>query len=318
MFWHVWAFFAMSNLLVRYPLMLSILQFSLHRSALLWSRLPRILQIRNHLPPWFFYGDTVYHCNLDMLALDDLLVVASSLAVVRGRTKKTCITAIVNHFMQHRASLALLDSNSLPLRCMHVSLPNACCCDTQTSSPNICHWWMGCFCHPLGFVVPEWASRLPRLPITTRSRHDMVSALVRHVVNRVRYLLSVTFQCLCDILLSYFPFHLLTDPSHESFILQILSVEYGSDIISSLSNACTPAECATDVSQWPKVVPQDVVLSCLNQYYQGTIWSEPPVCAVCAQYCADMCHSVNVNGVHLLQPHAWWANTWPRRRSLWH
>ncbi|KIK25511.1 hypothetical protein PISMIDRAFT_677137 [Pisolithus microcarpus 441] len=27
--------------------------------------------------------------------------------------------------MQHRASLALLDSNSLPLRCTHVLLPNA-------------------------------------------------------------------------------------------------------------------------------------------------------------------------------------------------
>ncbi|KAN0081358.1 hypothetical protein V8E55_008982 [Tylopilus felleus] len=44
-------------------------------------------------------------------------------------------------------------------------------------------------------------------------------------------------------------------------------------------------------ADWPSIVPQDVVLSCLNQYYEGLKWTEPLVCAVCGdcgQYQRDV------------------------------
>jgi hypothetical protein len=36
--------------------------------------------------------------------------------------------------------------------------------------------------------------------------------------------------------------------------------------------------------QWPCVIPQDVILQCVRDYYIGSQWSEPPVCAVCSRY----------------------------------
>ncbi|KAF8426441.1 hypothetical protein L210DRAFT_3420646, partial [Boletus edulis BED1] len=39
--------------------------------------------------------------------------------------------------------------------------------------------------------------------------------------------------------------------------------------------------------EWPSVVPKEAVFTCLHRYYEGTKWTEPPVCAVCAQYHDD-------------------------------
>ncbi|KAG1849529.1 hypothetical protein F4604DRAFT_1810884 [Suillus subluteus] len=36
--------------------------------------------------------------------------------------------------------------------------------------------------------------------------------------------------------------------------------------------------------QWPTHVPKDTVLSCLRDYCDGSVWTPPPVCAVCAQH----------------------------------
>ncbi|KAG1829117.1 hypothetical protein EV424DRAFT_461362 [Suillus variegatus] len=38
---------------------------------------------------------------------------------------------------------------------------------------------------------------------------------------------------------------------------------------------------------WPVVVSQKTVYSCLNNYFQASEWSEPPVCAVCGRYQRD-------------------------------
>jgi hypothetical protein len=43
-------------------------------------------------------------------------------------------------------------------------------------------------------------------------------------------------------------------------------------------------ERASRESQWPSRVGQDVIFERLNEYVQGTQWSDPPVCSVCSQY----------------------------------
>ena len=34
-------------------------------------------------------------------------------------------------------------------------------------------------------------------------------------------------------------------------------------------------------------VSKEVIFKCLNGYMEGTMWTEPPVCAVCSQYDRD-------------------------------
>ena len=39
-----------------------------------------------------------------------------------------------------------------------------------------------------------------------------------------------------------------------------------------------------DENEWPTLVPIEPILQYLVDYREGTIWKEPHVCAVCAQY----------------------------------
>ncbi|KAN0087906.1 hypothetical protein V8E55_006527 [Tylopilus felleus] len=89
-----------------------------------------------------------------------------------------------------------------------------------------------------------------------------------------------------------------TDKTDNYYLVQILEHEYGQVIIGTL--ATSPQTCKAkaqkigDISaaqlasaaydrDWPSVIPQNVVLSCLNQYYEGLKWTKPPVCAVCGE-----------------------------------
>ena len=34
-------------------------------------------------------------------------------------------------------------------------------------------------------------------------------------------------------------------------------------------------------SNWPSVVPDDIVFECLDNYYQHSVWVAPLICCVC-------------------------------------
>ncbi|KAN0101168.1 hypothetical protein V8E55_001152, partial [Tylopilus felleus] len=83
-----------------------------------------------------------------------------------------------------------------------------------------------------------------------------------------------------------------TDKTDNYYLVQILEHEYGQVIIAQKVawrderigdvSAAQLASAAYD-QDWPSVIPQNVVLSCLNQYYEGSKWTKPPVCTVCGE-----------------------------------
>ncbi|KAN0076738.1 hypothetical protein V8E55_010593 [Tylopilus felleus] len=134
------------------------------------------------------------------------------------------------------------------------------------------------------------ASILPpagRPSINRRSRRRTCVGLIQHILSRACCLETAT------------------DKTDNYYLVQILEHEYGQVIIGTLAtspqtrkaeaqkvarrdkrigdvSAAQLASAAYD-RDWPSVIPQNVVLSCLNQYYEGSKWTKPPVCAVCGE-----------------------------------
>lgn len=107
------------------------------------------------------------------------------------------------------------------------------------------------------------------------------------------------------------------------YVVKILEHEYGRNIVDTLSTSPPLSSKADELKiarrnhklegiaaaqqasaqydcEWPSVVPYNVVLKCLDQYYEGSKWTEPPVCAVCGQYqrnieIYDLSHGEHLN-----------------------
>ncbi|KAF8530620.1 hypothetical protein JB92DRAFT_3106226 [Gautieria morchelliformis] len=45
----------------------------------------------------------------------------------------------------------------------------------------------------------------------------------------------------------------------------------------------TVRSAAADLAGWPKVIPNNMILSCCHDYYNVTTWSPPPMCASCGR-----------------------------------
>ncbi|KAG2738321.1 hypothetical protein P692DRAFT_20639125, partial [Suillus brevipes Sb2] len=84
----------------------------------------------------------------------------------------------------------------------------------------------------------------------------------------------------CDILLCYLPLSYPCGQLDEEYILQIMSFEYGSVI--ELANEAQNLDAVRRI-EWPAPVSKEVILGCLHRYYEGTKWTDPPICAVCSQ-----------------------------------
>ena len=148
-----------------------------------------------------------------------------------------------------------------------------------------------------------------RPTINSCSRCKTCIGLIQHILTRAHYLECAGTIAVCNIYISYYPFEAATDKKDNFYIARILRHEYSQIIIDTL--VTSPEACmadaqarvaegqkiawrerrAEDVSAarqtsvaWPSVVPQKVILSCLNRYYEGSKWTEPPVCVVCGQY----------------------------------
>ncbi|KAN0081651.1 hypothetical protein V8E55_009275 [Tylopilus felleus] len=119
------------------------------------------------------------------------------------------------------------------------------------------------------------------------SRRRTCVGLIQHILSHACYLETAT------------------DKTDNYYLVQILEHKYGQVIIGTLAtspqthkaeaqkvawrderigdvSAAQLASAAYD-QDWPSIIPQNVVLSCLNQYYEGLKWTKPPVCAVCGE-----------------------------------
>lgn len=108
---------------------------------------------------------------------------------------------------------------------------------------------------------------------------------------------------------SLLPFDDVTMLTDGEILHRILCLEFGATIVHGLSLACISPEdsrssrgrmqrarlklesvSAAEADHlarrqaWPSTIPQNVVLERLSDYYVGTQWTEPPVCAVCSRY----------------------------------
>ena len=137
------------------------------------------------------------------------------------------------------------------------------------------------------------------------SRRRTCVGLIQHILSHACYLEYAGAVAICDIYLTYYPFRTATDKTDNYYLVQILEHKYGQVIIGTLAtspqthkaeaqkvawrderigdvSAAQLASAAYD-QDWPSIIPQNVVLSCLNQYYEGSKWTKPPVCAVCGE-----------------------------------
>ena len=151
-----------------------------------------------------------------------------------------------------------------------------------------------------------------RPTFSARARRKTCSGLIKHILDRTRCLICMGHDFICDLIVAYFPFNYDSNLSEEEKITRILKHEYDADIINRLMSVSlnVPLPKAVQLAnsrrekkmtrvqdekneqiaydqEWPSVVPKQTVFACLHRYYEGTKWSDPPVCAVCAQSRAD-------------------------------
>jgi hypothetical protein len=125
------------------------------------------------------------------------------------------------------------------------------------------------------------------------------------------------------------PFALVSQDSHTSFVYDILLAEYGEDVLSEIScpfltqkqsinthvkanklekemkKQMTTFKIVTEIkTMWPHKVYREIIFKQLNEYFEGTMWTLPPPCAVCSQQIHDSkVTSVIVNGSTSTLPH---------------
>ncbi|KAG1863882.1 hypothetical protein F4604DRAFT_2028772 [Suillus subluteus] len=145
------------------------------------------------------------------------------------------------------------------------------------------------------------------------SHRKTCNALANHARQRALHLFHAGASVLGDVYLAYFPFlscYLLSD---KAVFCQILAHDFGvlvterlsqEIVLRSVKDMSARPECkhnalaeARDIRTdrergWPMPVSKEVVLKCLNGYMEGTMWTEPFVCAVCSQYDRD---AVNIH-----------------------
>ena len=139
------------------------------------------------------------------------------------------------------------------------------------------------------------------------SKQSCWHAILRHLKQRGHFLFCQEDIYVVNQLLCAAPFARVNQDSHTSFVHNILIAEYGEDILSEISrpfltrkqsvNACVKAnklekkmkeqmstfKIVTEIkTSWPHKVSHEIIFKRLNEYFEGTMWALPPLCAVCS------------------------------------
>ena len=150
-----------------------------------------------------------------------------------------------------------------------------------------------------------------------RSIRSCSSALVDHIRRRITHLASLSDTKFLDVCLSLHTFDCISDEPRVCLIDKIIRSEYGEHIISflamqrqsradqqkaerkairlqSVQNAIAFEK---EIKQaWPRVIKEDVVFQCLEDYRLGSVWCPPLVCCVCGLERQNVV-DVEINGV---------------------
>jgi len=156
-----------------------------------------------------------------------------------------------------------------------------------------------------------------RPALNAQSRRKTANSVVHHIQCRVSYLNHLSDVALYEHILSFFPKFDTMTASNAQLIKQIVCYEYGNAIESAISTSLTSRQQLRDKAEatrkrvqrlrnkkdkmlqskneltkfqleWPTVVPREHIFECLTAYREGTVWTTPPVCAVCSQYSEKM------------------------------
>ncbi|KAG2142130.1 hypothetical protein BD769DRAFT_52350 [Suillus cothurnatus] len=142
----------------------------------------------------------------------------------------------------------------------------------------------------------------------SHSHRKSCNALANYIRQRAMYLANVGAVPLCSIYLFHVPLPSTCDLSYDDICNAIIRCEFGNDVVDRFSQEI-PTRSAADKNlrmakkqsalaearqivavreqHWPSVVPQMVILQRLNEYMDATVWTDPPICAVCSQYARD-------------------------------
>ncbi|KAG2123405.1 hypothetical protein DEU56DRAFT_983831 [Suillus clintonianus] len=268
-------------------------------------------------PPWLYYADSTIEHNLAALSVPVLKQCAVALPgtkVQRG-SKAVLVRAILQSFQTARSEFTGLSCACATSRLHDVQLPSSYVAEVLRRPPPAAYAVHPCPVSPIPWTslsTEELVRRLLKLSVDTltnsihllplfgrpainsRSRAKMCNGLVCHVRERALYLQAVGSHVLSAIWLSYFPFeHPFAHPDSH-YILTVLEVEYGPDVVRSLSQEVqSPANRLKMMrreqrnihlreevqlslqrqQQWPVLVPNETVLASLNRYYEASRWS---------------------------------------------
>ncbi|KAI5984360.1 hypothetical protein EDD15DRAFT_2309817 [Pisolithus albus] len=133
-----------------------------------------------------------------------------------------------------------------------------------------------CYLH---FTLGTLADIIRSLPsfsthptINSRSRIKTAQALLSHTVCRARFLLAVGSSIVTDIYLSHFPSESSASHPDEYYILRILQNKQKHARRERKANAVIAAQqlFLQRENNWPSIVPNETITSCLAQYYDGS------------------------------------------------
>jgi hypothetical protein len=161
------------------------------------------------------------------------------------------------------------------------------------------------------FTIESIVSHIKKIPVhrrptySTTSRRKTLNSLVDHVLRRVSYLFSLKIAQVCELILALDPrLAFEEEPSRDVMINKAVGYEYGPEIYLCLSSPSlsindrrkfkrrqekdATIQCANEKvdayeAAWPTQVSQAHIFECLNAYREGTVWKEPPICAICGQ-----------------------------------
>jgi len=172
---------------------------------------------------------------------------------------------------------------------------------------------------------------------TAHSKHLCSEAIYVHICKRTSYLESIDFLSFSNGLFSCLPFLSNFNQSHSTLIKFVLEKEYGLTIMSQIYVYQNQKEKKSDNEKekrkkvklqtaydllaeknnssltWPQKVNQGIVFDSIQNYYNGSQWQPPLVCAICARQRSDLnihqlqiknneCLPLNLSKLHVNDP----------------
>jgi hypothetical protein len=146
--------------------------------------------------------------------------------------------------------------------------------------------------------IPSYA----RPSYNSRYNSSCASALVNHIRHQISHIASLSNVAFWEVFFAICPFTCSSNLSRALLTEKLIREEYGNDLISIIAEPRLPRSIEKKkqrqaarlqsvqdsiafekdmTTSWPKIVDDDVIFQCLEDYRTGTIWTPHPICCVC-------------------------------------